>query len=323
MLRLTQVNGSKLINLFDQIFQNSNITGFISAENLDSNVKSKIFLQDGQIVYANSTMYHSRFGDIMIKKGVITSKELNTALKIQKEDPEKPLIGNILVEMGVISERLIPDLLYNQIELVIYEIFAWENANLQFEENDINKDPDYKSPISKNEIKDLYSNLNKLVDSKSYIKDLAYKSEQIIKIRQHINNPDHIPIKIIKDYPSQLTFDQRKILRTVDGTNTINDIIILSSLDYVKTYQIIYNLAQEGIIKINELKFENIFNNNDKDKFSLENQKLTTELRYLQDKLNKMETYFSSEFFIKLQNVSSEKRELLIKTFNNIIDLSL
>ncbi|MFN8576003.1 MAG: hypothetical protein U0354_04030 [Candidatus Sericytochromatia bacterium] len=323
MLSLTQIKGSELINLFNQIFQNS-LTGIISAENLDYNVKSKIFIKDSQIVYANSTMYHSRFGDIMIKKGIITAKELNTALKIQKEDPEKPLIGHILVEMGVISERLIPDLLYNQIELVIYEIIAWANSNIKFEEFDINKDPDYKSPVSEREIKDLYSNLNKLGDSKNYIKDLTLKSEQIIRIRQHLNNPDYVPIRVNKDFPPQLTFDQRKILRTIDGVNTINDIVILSSLDYVRTYQIIYNFAQDGIIKINGLVFDKkVFKTEINKLTNIETDKLNKEIKELQEKINNMETYFSSDFFTKLQKMSDEKRELIIKTFNNIIDLSL
>lgn len=320
MLNLTQMSGLELINLFNQIFQKDNVTGYITAENTESNIKSKIFIQDSQIVYANSTMYHSRFGDIMIKKGIITPKELNTALKIQKEDPEKPLIGHILVDMGIISQRLIPDLLFHQIEMVIYEIISWKTANLKFEEVDISKHPEYNSPVSKNEIKDLYSNLTKLSDSKLYIKDVANKADTIVRIRQHINNPEYQPRKTSKDYPVQLTFDQRKILRAVDGVNSINDIVILSNLDYVKTYQIIYNLAQDGIIKIGNLTFNNIL-----DTISANNEtlKLKSEVKELQEKLNKMETYFSSDFITKLQNISNEKRELLIKTFNNIIDLSL
>ncbi len=328
MLSMIQVKGSHLIELLTEISSN-NSTGFINCENPDLKVTSKIFTENGQIVYATSTMYHARFGDLMIKKGIITPKELNTALKIQKEDLDKPLIGNILVEMGVISERVIPNLLYHQIEVVIYEVLSWKISNLSFDIFNIKEHPEYKIPVSKNDTKGLYSDLNKLVDSESYIKYLLINLSEIVKIRQHLINPDNIPVRVNKDYPSQLTFDQRKILRAVDGTNSLNDIIILSDLDYFRTYQIIYNLAKSGSIEITGVKFEieklqvdkieeNISNN-----VLSENTRLIKENRLLRDKIKSYELIINKNLVEKISQLDDNKKTSLLKVIEDIVDLSV
>ena len=326
MLTINQAKGSELIGLLSQIFEKENITGFISCENPELNVASNIFIEKGQIVYATSTMYHVKFGDLMIKKGIITPKELNTALKVQKEDPEKPLIGSILVEMGVISERVIPNLLYHQIEVVIYEILAWKKANILFEEHDIEEHPEYKSPVSKNDTKSSYSDLNKLVDSESYIKYLLTNLDEIVQIRQHLSNPDNIPVRANKDYPSQLTFDQRKILRAVEGSNSLNDIIVSSDLDYFRTYQIIYNLAKNGSIEITGVSFTSLPKQDNREEYEIslasENHNLLVEIKTLKDDLKSYEAIIGKNLIEKIEKLTSEKRIDLIKIMKNILDLT-
>ncbi len=70
--------------------------------------------------------YEERFGNIAIAKGFITPKELLNALKIQvKEETESRkhrLIGQILLEEGVISGE--------EIEQVLADLFRKGNQDL-------------------------------------------------------------------------------------------------------------------------------------------------------------------------------------------------
>ena len=70
--------------------------------------------------------YEERFGNIAIAKGFITSEKLLAALKIQvQEETEKKqhrLIGQILLEQGVISGE--------QIQQVLAELFSKEDEDL-------------------------------------------------------------------------------------------------------------------------------------------------------------------------------------------------
>ena len=70
--------------------------------------------------------YEERFGNIAIAKGFITPEELLDALRIQvQEETEKKqhrLIGQILLEQGVISGE--------QIQQVLAELFSREDEDL-------------------------------------------------------------------------------------------------------------------------------------------------------------------------------------------------
>ena len=70
--------------------------------------------------------YEERFGNIAIAKGFITSEELLEALRVQvQEETEKKthrLIGQILIEQGVISGE--------QIQQVLSELFKEEDVVL-------------------------------------------------------------------------------------------------------------------------------------------------------------------------------------------------
>lgn len=73
------------------------------------------------------TTYEERFGNIAIAKGFITPEDLLNALKIQvQEETEKKkhsLIGQILLEQGVISGE--------QIQQVLAELFSKEDEELR------------------------------------------------------------------------------------------------------------------------------------------------------------------------------------------------
>jgi hypothetical protein len=256
MTEVKEKQSLELIDILRQISDKNKVTGIIHAEKPDSDIHSKIFIKDGQVDYATSTMYRSRFGDLMIKKGIITPKELAASLRLQKESTKQSFIGEILVGMGVISERVIPNLLYHQIEVVIYEILSWKNAPLHFEECNINTHPEYKRPVANTESRSLHSDLNKLIDTKSFINIFETNLDSLRKIRHSLNDPDAVPKRVMKSYPNQLTFDQRKILRAIDGVNSLNDIIILSDLDYFRTYKILFDLAEEKVISIPGVKFD-------------------------------------------------------------------
>jgi hypothetical protein len=70
--------------------------------------------------------YEERFGNIAIAKGFITSEKLLAALKMQvQEETEKKqhrLIGQILLEQGVISGE--------QIQQVLAELFSKEDEDM-------------------------------------------------------------------------------------------------------------------------------------------------------------------------------------------------
>lgn len=243
------VLGAEIINVFDKIFANKTKTGIITCSSVKEGIISKIFIKNNHIVYANSTGYNAKLGHILVKKGVISSKELQTALKLQKEFSDKKLIGNILVMMGIISERIIPNVLYHQIESVIYEILSWQYTKISFQELEVESDAEYSKLILQYEYDYVNSDLKKLRHNKDFIAGLKNNVDHIIEIRNHIKDPYSVPKRNL-EVNKVFTAEERQVVRTIDGTNCINDILIMSELDYFTTYKVIYNLVINGIISI-------------------------------------------------------------------------
>jgi type IV pilus assembly protein PilB len=57
-----------------------------------------------------------RMGQILVDAGLITSEQLETALALQEESPQRKL-GSILVEQGYTGEDVIPQVLARQLRL--------------------------------------------------------------------------------------------------------------------------------------------------------------------------------------------------------------
>ncbi len=70
-------------------------------------------------------MSHFRLGEVLIKQGLITEKQLNNAIEFQKR--EKGRIGEILVKLGFISEENMISALGSQLGIPYY---SSENAEL-------------------------------------------------------------------------------------------------------------------------------------------------------------------------------------------------
>lgn len=337
-LNLKNIKGKNLINILEDIFKHENINGVLSCKNNELDISSKIFIKNGHISYAISTMYQAKFGDIMVKKGIISNSELLDALKNQKESSEKKLIGNVMVEMGLITEKVIPDLLYNQIEVVIYEILSWEDLSIDFEEVNVEKHPEYSNPVSDYEEKSSLGKLTTLFNSKEFIATLIKNVEELIQIRKIIPNPYALPKRIVKNIPNDLTFEQRKILRAIDGINSINDIIILSDLNYFETYKTLHFLYTEQIVSIPDekdhyykehslnLKEEHDHEKlNDLDSLKQILSKLNEENNLLKKKLYNYEMFFQllgKETLYLLKQFPDTKKEYLNSILRNLIEIS-
>src|SRR6516225_4957785 len=89
-----------------------------------------------------------RLGDMLLRAGRITEGSLSEALENAKI--QKKMLGEVLVEAGYVSETDIQQVVREQIEEEIYDLFLWKKANFEFIEgsaSDTLKDGD--APVTK------------------------------------------------------------------------------------------------------------------------------------------------------------------------------
>lgn len=77
----------------------------------------------------------SRIGDLLLDAGRITEQDLARALAMQEASQPRRLLGEILVELGVVTMEEILQAVKAKIRDELFDVFIWENARFEFTKN--------------------------------------------------------------------------------------------------------------------------------------------------------------------------------------------
>ena len=96
-------------------------------------VSKEIFFEKGSIIGSTSTDPKEYFGQFLLHYGKIDEAQLRLALENQRHQRQVPL-GRMLLSMGVFNEGEMMELLHLRALEIMYELFLWEQADFQFED---------------------------------------------------------------------------------------------------------------------------------------------------------------------------------------------
>ena len=135
-------------------------TGQLTIENGDDRIK--LAFRNGAIVYASSTGVRETVGAMLVRRELISAKQLEEALQRQKKHDGGALLGQILIDMGAVRAEDLTRVVYLQFQNVIREALAWTEGVGTFETMDI---PDL------GEVR---------VDPREVILETGFRTEQIL-----------------------------------------------------------------------------------------------------------------------------------------------
>ena len=92
-----------------------------------------VFFRHGQVIRATSSTYQQSLGEVLIQKGVIDLVVLRKALALQQEKRFLERLGSILVKNFGVSQEIIEEVVREQIENVVFSLFAWSEGTFKFE----------------------------------------------------------------------------------------------------------------------------------------------------------------------------------------------
>ncbi|GFO68457.1 hypothetical protein GMLC_20360 [Geomonas limicola] len=118
-----------------QIVSLSRRSGVLSLESRGR--EARIVFQNGQVVRASSSSFQQNLGEVLIQKGVIDLTILKRALSIQADEGYRQLLGTIMIERFGVSAEAIETVVREQIESVVYSLFAWAEGTFEFELQEI------------------------------------------------------------------------------------------------------------------------------------------------------------------------------------------
>jgi len=92
----------------------------------------RLVFNRGMLIYGSSDSV-SRLGYTLVKKGLVTTEELEKALRLQKTGGMKLPVGAILEKTGAISKEVLEEELRNHLVEVVRDFLNWESGSFHFE----------------------------------------------------------------------------------------------------------------------------------------------------------------------------------------------
>lgn len=113
-----------------QIVSLSRKTGTLSLRSGDT--EGSIVFRQGQVVRATSSTFQQSLGEVLIQKGLIDLAILRKALAHQQEEGFRERLGVILIKNFGLSYEMIEEVVREQIENVVFTLFAWAEGSFEF-----------------------------------------------------------------------------------------------------------------------------------------------------------------------------------------------
>lgn len=90
----------------------------------------RIYLDDGNIIFASTNLIAESLGDRLLRAGQITQDDYDESLRRVRESGKRH--GVALVEMNLLTAAELFDAVRDQIEEILWSIFAWDSASVTF-----------------------------------------------------------------------------------------------------------------------------------------------------------------------------------------------
>jgi len=209
-------------------------------------IEKKIFFKDGLILSSASNKPEEYLGHFLVSHGLINDLQLSRAVELQERS--KMLLGMILVNNGAIAERDLGRLLRLKAEESIYDIFAWDEGDFRFLDDQL--------PES--------AMVPMRLDVTAIVMEGVQRVDEWRRIRQVIPNDQVIPVSIV-DFQTVAGVGpgERRILALVDDQRTIEEIRQQAHSTEYQICKVLFDQWQLGRLKLIRLRWRPTPGNSD------------------------------------------------------------
>jgi tetratricopeptide (TPR) repeat protein len=195
-----------------------------------------IYFQKGRVIYASVLNRRDRLGELLVRNHVITRSDLSTAMEQQSAHKGKRL-GEILVDVGALTEENLKRFVQLQIEEAVYHLFSWSQGSFHF---DTDQMPDEEGIFLVSIPPEaLLMEGARRVDEWSLVEKKIPSFDIVFQVDKH---PDESGEDV------ELTKEQRKVLPYIDGVRTVHEIMNEAGLVEFDTGKALYGLIQAGFV---------------------------------------------------------------------------
>ncbi len=196
----------------------------------------KVYFNEGNVVTIKSAKRSedNRIGRILVKKGLMTEEDLNSALEEQKTTGAR--FGAVLVNRGLVTKDQLLEIINRQIIDQIVHVFSWKEGTYEFIPQGVPVDKELGISLDTQHI--LMEGL-RIVDEWSVIEGMLTLDTIFRKTEEG---------ELEADSPEREDLE-REVLSLVDGENDVSTIVELSSGDDFVISKMLVSFLEKGWIE--------------------------------------------------------------------------
>ncbi len=211
---------------------------------LNGQTKKVVFFEEGQPVFVRSNVLAECLGQVLSTEGLITQEQCEQTLEAIRRTGKKQ--GELLVEMGILSEGNLRYGLAAQLRTKLYDIFAWDDGRYQFKADTPNNQFGVRLDLRPEgviigAIQDRYSEERAEKELEpSFGKYLVFSQDAPLDLEEL----DLLP-------------EERYFVECIDGARTVADCIADELGELVPTPRaLVFGLLQAGVVELSEVALE-------------------------------------------------------------------
>ena len=224
-----------------QLLELAHKTGVLTVRSDRLSDEAIIHFSRGAIVFAVRRRSTRRLGQLLIRAGHLTQRELDRALEIQHAEPTRRL-AEILLEMGSVGEEELERQLRFQMEETIYELMPWADGYFKFEE--------------RAEIAELRLLARVRVDS--LLMEGSRRIDEWSRLEAKVPGPEAVPsLSPTADRdvsPLELRPEEWEVLAELDGTRDVRQLAADLGRAEFEVGKVVYGLVSTGLVTIAEAR---------------------------------------------------------------------
>lgn len=191
--------------------------------------QKSVHFQRGEIVFAESNLFHDRLGQILYRVGKLSREALDEAEANLRAGQR---FGAMLLERKLIDVNALWWGIKHQIEEIVYSVFALKEGNFFF----------FDGGFLEPEL------LHFTIDTNGVLMEGYQRLDEWSVIRARIPGPETVLLPTGKALQEKLSENLVQLLRRVDGRRSVDELVRAAGWGEFNTYKLLYQLLQAGLV---------------------------------------------------------------------------
>ena len=223
-----------------QMLELARKTGVLTVRSDRLDDEAVVHFDKGSVIFATRRRSTRRLGQVLIRAGKLTERELERGLELQRQTPDRRL-AEILLEMGSVSESDLERSLNLQMEETIYEVLAWDQGYFRFEEQQVAR-----------------SRVLARIRVESLLMEGARRVDEWTQLESKVPGADAVPAlspsagDALTGAPLELRPEEWEALAEIDGEHDVRQIAAALGRSAVDVARVIFRLVNVAVVQIRE-----------------------------------------------------------------------